>query len=226
MKLAKDLKPKKFTILDDNLILRKDLNSYEKIIYIVLLKYSNEESYCFPSYKTISEGAGCSLSTVKKTIKSLEDKGLIKKVSRKIKDKKENNSNLYYVMAIENNVGCETTKVGREKTGCEFPRNLPVGCEKTGNDIKLNHNKYNNYLDLSFLELNIENVKITNDSYKSLIDKFGKKLTHNKIVDLDTYIANGNGKKYKDHGKVLFNWCLKEDEKRKSKDPLRYFKKL
>lgn len=63
------------------------------------------------------------------------------------------------------------------------------------------------YIDLSFIDDSIDNVKLTQDKYDKLIDKYNKELVDNEILHLDNYISNGKGKKYKDHYKVLNNWC-------------------
>jgi hypothetical protein len=66
------------------------------------------------------------------------------------------------------------------------------------------------YMNLSFIDDSIEKVKLTQEQYDKLIDKFSKDLVHKTIISLDTYIANGT-KKYKDHYRTLNNWCMKNN---------------
>lgn len=68
-----------------------------------------------------------------------------------------------------------------------------------------------NSIDLSFIDDSIEKVKLTQEQYDKLIDKFSKDLVHKTIISLDTYIANGT-KKYKDHYRTLNNWCMKNNK--------------
>ena len=75
------------------------------------------------------------------------------------------------------------------------------------------------YMYLSFIDDSIDNVKLTKDKYDKLIDKYNKELVDNEILHLDNYISNGKGKKYKDHYKVLNNWCKdKLDKQSTSKE--------
>lgn len=56
----------------------KDLNIYEKMILMVLLSHCIGKIECWPSHETIAKEASCSITTVKKTIRSLEEKKLLK----------------------------------------------------------------------------------------------------------------------------------------------------
>lgn len=44
-------------------------------------------------------------------------------------------------------------------------------------------------------------------------NKFDADLVNNQILALDNYIANGKGKKYKDHYRVLNTWCTSKQPK-------------
>lgn len=61
-------------------------------------------------------------------------------------------------------------------------------------------------MDLSFLDLDIEHVKITEQEYEKLIKKYGVDYIANQILNLENYIVNGKGNKYKSHYKVLLTW--------------------
>lgn len=71
------------------------------------------------------------------------------------------------------------------------------------------------YIDLSFIDDCITNVKITQEQYNKLKDKFNIELLHDKIIALDLY---KDLKKYKDHYKVLNIWCRKEKDNPKYKE--------
>ncbi|MFB5819504.1 helix-turn-helix domain-containing protein [Clostridioides difficile] len=216
MELLKGSKLQKFTSIENDLIYREDLSVYEKMIYITLASYSDDNSSCFPSCKTISKNVGCSERQVSRALNNLESKNLIQRKKYRSEGKK----NIYFIFKSNSLPHKTDSPIEKDSQSYDIQTHSPT------NNIKKNNIKYNSYLDLTFLDMDIEKVKITEKGYKSLVNKFGKKIVHNKIADLDTYIANGNGKKYKDHGKVLFNWCSKEYEDKKSKDPLRGFKEL
>jgi hypothetical protein len=57
---------------------------------------------------------------------------------------------------------------------------------------------------------NADNIKITQDEYNHLLDEFGKPVITKKILDLDNYIENGKGQKYKNHYKVILTWLRKD----------------
>ncbi|WP_227856024.1 hypothetical protein [Clostridioides sp. ES-S-0048-02] len=103
--------------------------------------------------------------------------------------------------------------------------NIPPN-KKTNNKPKVD------YLDLSFLDLDIEKVKLTKDEYDKLISKFGKKYIHDKIVSLENYIVNGKGSRYKSHYRALLTWGNGDMSKgilepvAKAKNPLSGFKEL
>ncbi|HGH0441490.1 TPA: hypothetical protein ACJHFC_000316 [Clostridioides difficile] len=125
-----------------------------------------------------------------------------------------NESNLYYIASLNGGL-CEN--LGSERPQGGFCENLGVGSvrapKKTYNKktyIKSNTTPQNepktDYLDLSFLDLDIEKVKLTKDEYDKLISKFGKKYIHDKIVSLENYIVNGKGSRYKSHYRALLTW--------------------
>ncbi|MBU5308421.1 helix-turn-helix domain-containing protein [Clostridioides mangenotii] len=136
MNLLKDNREKNWFMVENELIDNLQLTTYEKMIYIVLVRHTNEDSNCFPSMSTISKKAGCSVATVKRTVKSLEDKSLIKKVTRKVEGKKENNSNLYYIMSAKGGV-CEN--LGSERHNGRVCENPQVGSVRASNNTNINN---------------------------------------------------------------------------------------
>lgn len=221
MDLLKDARKKEWFWLENDLIDREDLSIYEKMIYIVLARYSNEESSCFPSYKTISEKAGCSIRQVSNILNELENKELIIRENRNHEGKKEKNSNLYFLISSKAKVQSEvpSKKTYNKKT---YIKSNTTTQKESKTD----------YLDLSFLDLDIEKVKLTKDEYDKLISKFGKKYIHDKIVSLENYIVNGKGSRYKSHYRALLTWGNGDvskgivSEVTKAKNPLSGFKEL
>ena len=74
-----EAKPRGFTQIRNTLLIPNNLDVYEKMIIIILRKYIFKKEYCWPSIKTIAGDAGCSESTVKKKIKSLQSKKYVGK---------------------------------------------------------------------------------------------------------------------------------------------------
>lgn len=83
-------------------VVHKDLFEciQEKMIYIVLERYANNnDGIAFPSISTIAKSAMCGVTTVKKYIKKLVDKGYITKTLRP-KANGDNDSNIYTVKKL------------------------------------------------------------------------------------------------------------------------------
>ncbi|EQJ74552.1 helix-turn-helix domain protein [Clostridioides difficile P36] len=239
----KDARKKEWFWLENDLVDREDLGIYEKMIYIVLARYSDNESCCFPSYKTIALKCGCSKRQAKSVVKILENKGLIKKENRIKSNSNEKESNIYFVLTAKLGGEYDAQQVVNMMHNPSAPHAQQVVHEvhskKTYNKktyIKSNtttqKESKTDYLDLSFLDLDIEKVKLTKDEYDKLISKFGKKYIHDKIVSLENYIINGKGSRYKSHYRALLTWGNGDASKgivpevTKTKNPLSGFKEL
>ena len=89
-----------FTQFMNNLLLRKDIDTYEKLILICLIMHQMHKEVCFPSEKTLAIECSCGVSTIKKRIKSLEEKGLIKIERRHQKSNRYTTHNQFKVKRI------------------------------------------------------------------------------------------------------------------------------
>lgn len=65
------------------------------------------------------------------------------------------------------------------------------------------------FMDLKFIDDVIDKVKLSKEQYEKLKYKYGQATLNKQIIALDNYIANGKGRKYKDHYRVLNTWCNK-----------------
>ena len=66
------------------------------------------------------------------------------------------------------------------------------------------------YIDLSHME--IEYIKLTQEEYNKLVEKYTEGLVKKKLIDMESYEANRK-KKYLDHYKALCSWLNKEKPK-------------
>lgn len=243
LELLKDARKKEWFWLENDLVDREDLTIYEKMIYIVLARYSDDNSCCFPSYRTISLKCGCSERQAKNVIKILEEKRLIKKENRIKSNSNEKESNIYFILTAKLGSEYDAQQVVNVMHNPSAPHAQQVVHEvhskKTYNKktyIKSNTTPQKepktDYLDLSFLDLDMEKVKLTKEEYDKLISKFGKKYIHDKIVSLENYIVNGKGSRYKSHYRALLTWGNGDMSKgilepvAKAKNPLSGFKEL
>lgn len=72
-----------------------------QVVYFWLCDHADESGICFPSRKLLSEEARVSIKTVDMCIKTLTDAEVLVKTARKIKDNKQNLSNLYQIMILD-----------------------------------------------------------------------------------------------------------------------------
>ena len=78
------------------------------------------------------------------------------------------------------------------------------------------------YIDLSHMD--IEYIKITQEEYNKLVEKYTEEFVNKKLIDMESYEANRK-KKYIDHYKALCSWLNKEKAKEqhiKSIDKAKY----
>lgn len=61
-----------------------------------------------------------------------------------------------------------------------------------------------------------EHIKLTQDQYDILITNYGKDVIDKKILDLENYIVNGKGQKYRDHKRVIETWLRHEGMKKRT----------
>ncbi|MBE3115461.1 MAG: helix-turn-helix domain-containing protein [Actinobacteria bacterium] len=94
----RDGRTKNWFYLENDLLDREDLTIYEKTVYIVIVRYVNGENKAFPSYETIAKKGSMAKVQAMRVVKSLTQKGLLKKESRRNKDNKGSTSNLYTLL--------------------------------------------------------------------------------------------------------------------------------
>lgn len=94
----RDGRTKNWFYLENDLLDREDLTIYEKTVYIVIARYVNGENKAFPSYETIAKKGSMAKVQAMRVVKSLIQKGLLKKEARKNKDNEGSTSNLYTLL--------------------------------------------------------------------------------------------------------------------------------
>ena len=85
-----------FSVIPNWLMRESDLTAHELLVYMALLNRAGGSGLAWPSIARIATESRTSVSTVKRTIKSLEHRGLITKQVRKRADG-TNESNVYKV---------------------------------------------------------------------------------------------------------------------------------
>lgn len=91
-----------FVKLPHTVIDHANLTAHELLVYIVLLRYRNPKTgTCFPGLQTIADAARMSRKTASRTVKALEDKGIISVKRVRAVGSKSNESNTYTVGLLE-----------------------------------------------------------------------------------------------------------------------------
>jgi predicted transcriptional regulator len=102
----RDDRVKNWFYLENDLLDRQDLNIYEKTVYIVIARYVNSENKAFPSYETIAKKGSIARVQAMRVVKSLIEKGLLKKEARRNKNSGGSTSNLYTLLNPRTNSLC------------------------------------------------------------------------------------------------------------------------
>ncbi|HFG9188000.1 TPA: conserved phage C-terminal domain-containing protein [Clostridioides difficile] len=213
MELLKDSRKGDWFWAENSLVDREDLSIYEKMIYIVLIRYSDEESCCFPSYKTISKKAGCSERQVSNVLKSLEEKGLLIRKKRKRKGSNEKESNLYILLSAKQEVQHTMPNVRNEVLNPTACGAVHVRNEVPSNKTNINKTNLTNNI-YSSAEQKEEKTK-DKEIYKRIVDYLNKtadksfKSTTKKTISLiDARLKEGFTEEefYKVIDNKVLNW--------------------
>lgn len=222
--------------IEKNIWLDKNLNITERVFLAEIDSLDCEERGCFASNTHFSEWSGLSKSRCTEIIKKLEEKGyitvrLIKKPNSKeiekriLKVKKKGiRKTEYPIREIEGGYSENRTDVfEKPKERNTYIRNTERESIQEIESVKKEQKKIEpkgsthtlNYIDLSFVDdiCSIDYVKLTQIQYDNLIKKYGKKLVHDNIVKIDTYVTNNPKKDYKSYSKTINNWCKADLEK-------------
>lgn len=154
--------------------------------------------------------------TIYKNIQSMIKNGYLEVVKKASKG----NAPTYKIIKIAEIMGKPKVNQGKTKGKPKTSNNAGLSGEfesqeKTKGKPKESPIKEKEYIyiNLTFIDDVIDKVKITQEQYDKLINKFNSELVNSQILALDNYIANGKGKKYKDHYRVLNTWCTSKQPK-------------
>jgi len=142
----RDGRTKNWFYLENDLLDREDLTIYEKTVYIVIARYVNGENKAFPSYETIAKKGSMAKVQAMRVVKSLIQKGLLKKETRKNKDNEGSTSNLYTLLNPKPKVKNDNEKdkgVSDRYPGGK-PQILGVVTDRYSNNTNLKKKNLNN----------------------------------------------------------------------------------
>lgn len=169
--MMRDIRTKNWFWIENALVDREDIGAMEKLIYMLLARFADQEGKCFPSQERLCKISGIKdYRTIVKYMESLEEKGLIS--IKKEKGKK----NTYYLKNVEKieevpakNVGA--INVGTKNVGAKFVEEVPA--KNVGQTI---HNEQNTKKEKNKKE-NFDHTKKLLDYIETLeIDSEKKKI--------------------------------------------------
>ena len=171
--MMRDIRTKNWFWIENALVDREDIGAMEKLIYMLLARFADQEGKCFPSQERLCKISGIKdYRTIVKYMESLEEKGLIS--IKKEKGKK----NTYYLKNVgakfveevpAKNVGA--INVGTKNVGAKFVEEVPA--KNVGQTI---HNEQNTKKEKNKKE-NFDHTKKLLDYIETLeIDSEKKKI--------------------------------------------------
>lgn len=209
----------------ENPVIMKDADHFAIWTYLLLNASHKEHDFMLGSVKTrlkegqlvtgrksISDKLKINESKVQRVLKLFENEHLIKQQT--------NNKNR--VISIL----CWQLEQKDEQQDKQQTNNKRTASEQQMNTYNNDKNVENDNKNIYIHIPNVEKVQLTQEQYDKLVAEHGKEYIDNKILDLDNYIVNGKGSRYKDHNKVLRSWIRndkKQNKKEEEYDPL-YFK--
>jgi hypothetical protein len=173
----RDGRVKNWFYLENDLLDRDDLTIYEKTVYIVIARYVNSENKAFPSYETIAKKGSMAKVQAKRVVKSLIQKGLLKKEIRKNKNNKSYTSNLYTLLNPKTRDSDDKDEVVSDRYKGGMPQILGVVSHRYPNNTNIKNTNLNNVntagRDVENSENEIEGITEENEEN---IDNIRKKI--------------------------------------------------
>lgn len=167
----RDIRKKNWFWIENALVDREDIGAMEKLIYMLLARFADQEGKCFPSQERLCKISGIKdYRTIVKYMESLEEKGLISI------EKEKGKKNTYYLKNVEKieevpTKNVDTKNVGTKNVGAKFVEEVPA--KNVGQTI---HNEQNTKKEKNKKE-NFDHTKKLLDYIETLeIDSEKKKI--------------------------------------------------
>ena len=161
-----------FTMIENKIIRDKALTIYQKMVFIALCSYANENNICFPSYQTIADAVGCSRRKVIDTIKELVNLNLIAKHTDS-----DTKSNTYEIITGEYDAPTDERNAPIDGESHSLPSAYPAPKQYTNNNIKSFNNNHLSISESEELETILENSGIDGLYEKCDKDLFKQAIT-------------------------------------------------
>ena len=176
----RDIRNKGWFWIENSLIDRDDLNPYEKLLYMTLARYCDNDGKCFPAIETLMKATGINgKATIVKYLKNLEKKELIFVIRNSGK------SNIYYLKNAE------------KKEDNQFNNNTSSATEPVQ---EMNYTSSPDEL-LPVHEMNFKETNLKKHNKKTNKEKNKKEKSKNEVQDFITNLETN-----KDYKELLFKY--------------------
>lgn len=176
----RDIRNKGWFWIENSLIDRDDLNPYEKLLYMTLARYCDNDGKCFPAIETLMKATGINgKATIVKYLKNLEKKELIFVIRNSGK------SNIYYLKNAE------------KKEDNQFNNNISSATEPVQ---EMNYTSSPDEL-LPVHEMNFKETNLKKHNKKTNKEKNKKEKSKNEVQDFITNLETN-----KDYKELLFKY--------------------
>ena len=176
----RDIRNKGWFWIENSLIDRDDLNPYEKLLYMTLTRYCDNDGKCFPAIETLMKATGINgKATIVKYLKNLEKKELIFVIRNSGK------SNIYYLKNAE------------KKEDNQFNNNTSSATEPVQ---EMNYTSSPDEL-LPVHEMNFKETNLKKHNKKTNKEKNKKEKSKNEVQDFITNLETN-----KDYKELLFKY--------------------
>ncbi len=193
------------------------LNAYERLLLVMLASYAGNKTNCFPSHQSLSRDCGMSTDSVKRNLKSLENKCLVKTL-------RSTGSNNHYELTIPSADSTECSQhLVANSTAYPVPPASTPSADSPPNNISNNIKKYTSSANK---KLRAKSVKKT-FPHEFTINESHREKANNLSLDIDSefehfkehHIAKGN--QFADWGMAFHTWlrnAAKFSQQKKSFD--------
>lgn len=166
---------RKFTMVYNDFLESDLLNANEKLVFIILKKFTDNDGSCFPSINKICKLTGLTRKTIIKILKSLELKEVLQ-IKNRISEEKGNQSNIYILYdfadiwikkeSLTEDTTDQSTTSQSSNNNSSADSILPTG-EKSQDSKAFSRDMLNELYDFDIL---VENNKTTVESINSIME--------------------------------------------------------
>ena len=187
------------------------LTPVTKIVYGRLLRYAGKNGVAYPKQETIATELNVSINTIKRAIKQLVDNDLIV-IERG--NRLNHEANRYYFIFNNGFFGStknDTSVSTNLDTKLSTKNDTSIHIEESQKEESHIEENKKNIKEKSSIYGEYKNVRLTDNEYKKLVERFNENETINWIDRLDEYVEM-TGKKYKRHYATILNWSKREKQ--------------